>query len=40
MRLTKFGHACLHIEDEDASVLIDPGRFRLVSRTYADFRRS
>lgn len=27
MRLTKFGHACLHIEDEDASVLIDPGAF-------------
>ncbi len=27
MRLTKLGHACLHIQDEDASVLIDPGAF-------------
>lgn len=27
MRLTKLGHACLHIEDGDASVLIDPGSF-------------
>lgn len=25
MRLTKLGHACLHITDGDASVLIDPG---------------
>lgn len=27
MHLTKLGHACLHIEDDDASVLIDPGTF-------------
>lgn len=25
MQLTKLGHACLHIRDGDASVLIDPG---------------
>nr|MBA3249579.1 MBL fold metallo-hydrolase [Geodermatophilaceae bacterium] len=25
MRLTKLGHACLHLRDGDASVLIDPG---------------
>jgi len=27
MQLTKLGHACLHITDGDASVLIDPGTF-------------
>lgn len=27
MRLTKLGHACLHIQDDDASVLLDPGSF-------------
>lgn len=27
MHLTKLGHACLHIEDDDACVLIDPGAF-------------
>lgn len=27
MRLTKLGHACLHLTDGDASVLIDPGAF-------------
>lgn len=27
MRLTKLGHACLHIADGDASILLDPGVF-------------
>lgn len=27
MHLTKLGHACLHISDGDASVLVDPGTF-------------
>ncbi len=27
MRITKFGHSCLHIVDGEASILIDPGIF-------------
>ncbi len=27
MRITKFGHACLHVVDADAGILIDPGSF-------------
>lgn len=27
MRITKYGHACLHVVDEAASILIDPGSF-------------
>lgn len=27
MRLTKFGHACVRVEHEDAAVVIDPGVF-------------
>ncbi|HEY5878924.1 MAG TPA: MBL fold metallo-hydrolase [Nakamurella sp.] len=27
MRITKLGHSCLHIVDEAASILIDPGTF-------------
>jgi len=27
MRVSKYGHACLHIVDGDASILIDPGAF-------------
>lgn len=27
MKITKYGHSCLHIVDGDASILIDPGSF-------------
>lgn len=27
MRITKFGHSCLSVQDGDASILIDPGTF-------------
>lgn len=27
MRITKYGHSCLHIVDEQASILTDPGAF-------------
>ena len=27
MQITKYGHACLHVVDSDASILIDPGNF-------------
>lgn len=27
MRITKFGHSCLHVVDGDAAILIDPGTF-------------
>ncbi len=27
MRITTYGHSCLHVEDGDASLLIDPGSF-------------
>ncbi len=27
MKITKYGHSCLHIADGDASILIDPGGF-------------
>jgi len=27
MKITKFGHACLYIEEGDAKILIDPGMF-------------
>jgi L-ascorbate metabolism protein UlaG (beta-lactamase superfamily) len=27
MKITKFRHACLHVQDGDASILIDPGVF-------------
>ena len=27
MRITKFGHSCLHVEDGDARILFDPGTF-------------
>ncbi len=27
MRITKLGHSCLHVEDGEASILIDPGSF-------------
>ena len=27
MRITKYGHSCLHIVDEQASILVDPGVF-------------
>jgi L-ascorbate metabolism protein UlaG (beta-lactamase superfamily) len=27
MEITKYGHSCLHVRDNDASILIDPGTF-------------
>lgn len=30
MRITKFGHACLFIEENDARILIDPGAWSLL----------
>src|SRR6476660_5559031 len=27
MRITKYGHSCLHISEASASILIDPGTF-------------
>ncbi|MBP9694894.1 MAG: MBL fold metallo-hydrolase [Candidatus Magasanikbacteria bacterium] len=27
MRITKFGHSCLLVEENDVRVLIDPGAF-------------
>jgi L-ascorbate metabolism protein UlaG (beta-lactamase superfamily) len=27
MRITKYGHSCLHVADDRASILIDPGHF-------------
>ncbi len=27
MKITKYGHSCLHVVDGDASILIDPGTF-------------
>src|SRR6478609_10652448 len=27
MRITKYGHSCLHISEASASILIDPGAF-------------
>ncbi|HEY7812448.1 MAG TPA: MBL fold metallo-hydrolase [Nakamurella sp.] len=27
MRITKFGHSCLHVVDQAASILVDPGSF-------------
>ncbi len=27
MRITKFGHSCLHVVDGDAAILLDPGTF-------------
>ena len=33
MRVSKYGHSCLHIVDGDASILIDPGVFSQVFET-------
>lgn len=27
MRITKFGHSCLHVVNDDADILVDPGTF-------------
>lgn len=33
MRVSKYGHSCLHVVDGDASILIDPGVFSQVFET-------
>jgi L-ascorbate metabolism protein UlaG (beta-lactamase superfamily) len=33
MRISKYGHSCLHVVDGDASILIDPGVFSQVFET-------